>query len=462
MKTRGFFAVLLVFLTALHFCHARVLWTEEDLPIAAARQILLGKALYSQIWFDKPPLVPLLYLLWGARIGLTLRLFGALYLWVCCLIAYLFGRDTFGPAAGFWAASLLAFSLSFDTPSAVLPLAADLLLVLPHLAAVYLAYRKRAFWSGVCVGIGFLTNVKAALVLITCALFAWPAILPLALGFALPVLIGIAALTSTGAWSAYIDQVWKWPAIYAGSSHVANPFVNGLVRTANWSGFHLTLIAAAGFAYYRSPRWRWAAWVGLSVVGVTMGARFFPRYFFLLLPPVVLLAAQGFVALRSRWRWGLALLLLIPLIRFGPRYVTLALDRDPGWTDLAMDRDSHEAAKQIRASAAAGDTLYVWGYRPDIFVYTGMPAASRYLDSQAMTGVPADRHLTQSTPVRIGTTSEARRELALSRPDFIADGLSLYNPQLAMQSYPELRAWLANYQEFARTRNTILYRRVTR
>ena len=192
-----------------------------------------------------------------------------------------------------------------------------------------------------------------------------------------------------------------------------------------------------------------------------MGARFFPRYFFLLLPPLVLLAGQGFARMRPRWRLALALLLVIPLVRFGPRYAILALNHDPGWPDLAMDRDSHEAANRIRAIARDNDTLYVWGYRPDIFVYTGMRAASRYLDSQAMTGVPADRHLTQSTPVRVETTTEARRELADSHPDFIADGLSLYNPQLAMQRYPELREWLSHYQEFARTRNTILYRRVT-
>jgi hypothetical protein len=462
VKTRGFFAALLILLAALHLCHAPVLWTEEDLPLAAARQILFGKTLYSRIWFDKPPLVPLVYLLWGARIGVVLRLFGALYIWACCVVAYLFGRDAFGRAAGFWAAGLLAFFLSFDTPSAVLPLAADLLLVLPHLAAVYLAYRKRALWSGICAGIGFLTNVKAALVLAACALFLWPSILPLAVGFSLPVIVAIAALIGTGAWSSYVDQVWTWPAIYAGSSHVADPLRNGLIRTLNWSGFHAALLGAAACAFWRNPRWRWAAWAGLAFVGAAMGARFFPRYFFLLLPPLVLLAAQGFAGMRMRWRLALALLLLIPLVRFGPRYIILALNHDSAWPDLAMDRDSYSAAQQIRAMAGPNDTLYVWGYRPDIFVYTGMRAASRYLDSQAMTGVPADRHLTQSTPVRVGTTAEARRELAGSQPDFIADGLSLYNPQLAMQSYPELREWLTHYQEFARTRNTILYRRVGR
>ena len=34
---------------------------------AAAIQILNGKALYRDVWFDKPPLSALVYLLWDAR-----------------------------------------------------------------------------------------------------------------------------------------------------------------------------------------------------------------------------------------------------------------------------------------------------------------------------------------------------------------------------------------------------------
>ncbi len=464
MRTRLFFAVLFLALLAAHLCHVRVLWTEEGLPLAAARQMLYGKALYRNIWFDKPPLVPLASLLWGARIGFVLRVAGAVYVFTCCFVAWLFAKQ-WGRREGFWAAGLLGFVLTFDTPSAVLPLAADLLLVLPHLAAVYLAFRGRAFWSGVVAGVAFLTNVKAALVLAACALFAWPAVVPLTVGFVLPCALGFIFLLAAGAWPAYLDQVWIWPSLYAGSSHVSDPITNGLLRTLNWTGFHLGLVIAAGLALFPKKiprRWKWLAWIALSCAGVALGARFFPRYYFQLLPVVVLLAARGFVLQTPRIRWALLSLFLIPAIRFGPRYPMLALNLQPDWSDTAMDTDSHEAARRITAAAGPDSTLYVWGYRPDIFVYTGMRAASRYLDSQAMTGVPADRHLSQTRPVAVAGTAEARRELARSQPDFIADGLSLYNPALSMAEYPELRPWLANYREFGRTRTTILYRRALR
>ena len=70
-----------------------------------------------------------------------------------------------------------------------------------------------------------------------------------------------------------------------------------------------------------------------------------------------------------------------------------------------------------------------------------------YLDSQPLTGVPADRHLTQSNPIDWSSAAARRAELAKSRPTFVLDGLSLFNPQLAIDRYPELREWFAQYRE---------------
>jgi hypothetical protein len=152
------------------------------------------------------------------------------------------------------------------------------------------------------------------------------------------------------------------------------------------------------------------------------------------------------------------LLLLVPVIRFGPRYARLAAG-DINWTDTLMDRDSRQAASLIGKMAAPGDTLFVWGYRPELYLYTGIPAATRYLDCQPLTGVPADRHLTEATALESGAASRRRRELARTYPTFVADGLSVYNPSLQITGYPELRMWFARYREIARTAYTIIYRR---
>jgi hypothetical protein len=202
---------------------------------------------------------------------------------------------------------------------------------------------------------------------------------------------------------------------------------------------------------------QWAAWCVLCLAGVFAGLRFFPRYYFLLLAPVVLMAARGFTLL-GRKREFVALLLLIPVSRFGPRYIRLAAG-EIEWTDTLMDRDSRQAAVITRGLSHPGDTLFVWGYRPELYLYTRLAAANRFLDCQPLTGVPADRHLTVSTPLETDAARARRAELAESHPAFVIDGLGIYNPRLAITNYPELRAWLGQYREAARTANSVIYRR---
>jgi hypothetical protein len=250
-----------------------------------------------------------------------------------------------------------------------------------------------------------------------------------------------------------------WGRLYAGSTFLADPLRNGIVRTLDWLGFHVALVVACiALLIRREASWRWIGWVVISLAGVAAGLRFFPRYYFQLLPVMVLIAARGFTLLGRKRALAAALLLLVPLARFGPSYLTALSGAE--WRDTAMDRDSRAAAALTRQLAKPGDTLFVWGYRPEIYVYAQLPAATMFLDSQPLTGVPADRHLTQSDPVEPEVARARRSELAHSHPTFLVDGLSAYNPRLAIANYPELREWFANYREVARTSQTVIYRRL--
>src|SRR5207248_7478960 len=108
---------------------------------------------------------------WIAGAGVALRIAGALYGLLCCWIAWAFARDLWGEREGLWAATLLGFFLIFDFPAAAIPLASDLLMLAPHLAAVWMAWRKRPFWSGALAGVAFLISPKAVFVLAVCALW---------------------------------------------------------------------------------------------------------------------------------------------------------------------------------------------------------------------------------------------------------------------------------------------------
>ena len=441
--------LLFLGLVATRLCHSGIVWVEEAYPTAAALQILYGKTLYRDIWFDKPPLLAYIYMLWDARIGVPLRIAGAVFVFLCCWMIWRFASEVWSPREGLAAALFTGFFLTFGIPSAVMALAPDLLMVLPHIAAVYLAWRGHAFWSGLTAGIAMLVNSKAIFLLAACALWTWRSSALLLAGFALP---NIAALAWFG-WP-YIHEVYTWGAMYSEQTFA---FATGITRTLNWAGFHVALIAAAAVTFWKEKRWRMAIWLFLCLIPVAAGWRFFPRYYFQLLPVMALLAARGYTLL-GRWRIIVWLLLLIPLIRFGPRYVTLAEDllrhRQSDWTDLSMNQDSHAAADKIGHEG----TLLVWGYRPDIFAYSRMQAGARFLDSQPLTGVLADRHLTNSAAAAPAWAAQNRRELTSMQPTWIVDGLGPFNPNLAITHYADLTNWLTNYQEYARTEHTVIYK----
>jgi hypothetical protein len=459
-KTGLFFVLLFALLLAARLCHVGILWAEETLPLAAAQQMRAGKVLYRDIWFDKPPFAPVLDAALGGEAGWRPRVAGAIYALLCCWIAWGFARDLWGRREGLWAAGLLGFFLIFDFPSAAIPLAADLLMLAPHMAAVWMAYRRRPLWAGALAGVAFTISPKGVLVLAVCAW--WAPSWALLAGFAGVTGAVTAWMWSAGALAGYWDEVWRWGRVYAGTTFVDAPVKNGLLRTLNWAGFHAAIAIAAAMAIGKdrpgglSHMRRWMVWLVISLAGVAAGWRFFPRYYFQILPVVVLVAACGFAQMRGRRRL-VALLLVIPLVRFAPTYFLAA--RNAGWRDTAMDRDSRAAAAMVKAVAKAGDTLFVWGYRPEIYVYTHLPAATRFLDSQPLTGVPADRHLTQSTPVETEESRARRAELAASRPTFVVDGLGEYNRRLAVTEFGDLRAWMARYREVGRSAGSVIYRR---
>jgi hypothetical protein len=457
MRSGVLLAILSVMIVAAHLCHSRVLWADDNLPLAAAMEVARGKTLYRDVWFDKPPLVAWVALAWGARAGIALRLAGAAYVIAVTWVCMRFARAKWGEREGMLAAVFAAWFLTFGLPSAVIPLASDMLLILPHVAAVWLAWRGRAFWSGAAAGVGLLTSSKAIFVLAACMLWCWRSAPLVLLGFAAPNAIALGWMWLHGSVGGYYRQAWQWGSIYASNTFVANPVWEGIKRTGDWAGFQIALVVGAAVALWCDRKWRTAGWIALCCVGVVLGLRFFPRYYFLLLVPMIMAGARGWSVMLARRGAivALAILLAIPMVRFGPRYVTLT--RGETWRDLSIDNDSRAAAAKLRALAKPGDTLFVWGFRPDIFIDSGLPAGTRFLESQSISGLLADRHLFSNVAVAVDFIEPNRRELIASRPTWVVDGLGVYNPAAAIANQPYLVEWLRQYKEVARTDFSILY-----
>jgi hypothetical protein len=330
-----------------------------------------------------------------------------------------FARDLWGRREAFLAAGLMAFFLNFDLPAAVIPIAPDMFLLLPHIVAVHCAWKGKAVAGRTVVRRGVSVpgqrrlragGVRAA---------------------------GVARASRVGGGIRHPERGGARGTGRGGCAAVLLPAGLGVerglraqfVRTpsagstdcaarADWLGFHAALaIGAAAFWWENRKRENYwlAGWLVLSFAGVALGARFFPRYFLQILPPMVLLASHA-LARRKAVAWIAAVALLVPAVRFGPRYVTLAHDllagRPPEWADIALDRDSRAAADLVNQRKHPGDTLFVWGYRPGIFIYTRMPAGSKFWDSQALTGVPADRHLRDTEAVLPDQAAHNRSEFA--------------------------------------------------
>ena len=304
-----------------------------------------------------------------------LRLAGALYALLACALAWRFAGDMWGPAEAAWAAALLAFFLTFDTASAVTPLAADLLMLAPHLVAVYLAWRGRVFWSWrsppelhsainskglVCargvraVGLSVATRAGGGLRDSKSGRLGW--------------------LWSQGALRDYYDEVWKWGRVYAARTFVEHPVRNAIVRTAGWFGFHATLLIPAIW-YFEAEQDRGPMEVG----GVADDIVHRGRLGMALFSALFLSDFAGLGSVRCAWdsalmprraRIGLIDVALLFLWRASVRDIScwpadLMTGRPHDWVDVLMDRDSREAAAKCDSLKPA-TSLFVWGFRPEI------------------------------------------------------------------------------------------------
>jgi len=458
-------------------CHGNILWADEDYHLAAAIQMLHGKMLYRDVWYDKPPLSAIVALLFGAWPGWPLRLVGSALAAASCAVAFRFAASLWSRREGYWAAGLLAFSVVFYLPPATIPLEPDTLMILPHLAAVYLAWKQKPLAAGLAAGLAFAMNIKGLAVLLVCLVFAPAGWLLIFAGFLIPNVVLLGWLGLQHAFSAYLESVWRWGLLYAGAPPGDTPVENALIRLVNWLGFHAALGMAAVWYFVRAkddrPRARLLAWAIVSLAAAGVGWRFSPHYLNQLLPPLGIAGARGVCMLaeesRALRRIGaivLAIAALVVIIRFGPRYFLLAADdlagRPHTWRDVALDQESRQTAALIRMLAKEGDTIFVWGYRPNLVVYTRLPVASRMWESQPLTGVPADRHLRDASSVDHDWALQNRAELIGSSPSIIVDGLSAYNPRLDIRNYPDLAAWLQRYCPAGRVGLTSVYRLCTR
>jgi hypothetical protein len=585
------FAIIAVVSFVLRIVYAGHLYEDDGLWFTVGEEVLRGKALYSEIYFDKPPVLAFVYalLFWifGAHL-LTIRLFTMAYSVAISGVLYLFGSRLYNKRVGLLAAVMFAvFSTTYPH---LQMLSTDFLMVMPYSAGACLlvrsvldardANRNRsskgwlALAGGALVGVAFQVNPKAICDLIFFAAFlfvsrrwevadskrsakaitAQPTARAIeavskesggmlagsrlfalaAAGLVASSLPFLAYIAATRSLSAYWTYVWDWGARYGRYYSAGKIIVAAVNSGANYLALNNTLLIGLGFVLVTVARQMRAGgagadqaagsgfravptfradvllliWFAVSFAGVMLGGRFYAHYFLQTLPSLCLIGARGvtgiFSSLKPRsegFRRAIIALLVIgftfTLVRFHGRGVLLAIDWARGstsrfnatWYHNVRDHEERMAAAAVReipdevdaadrlgleAIRADGprmrtpdgpsDYLFVWGYRPEIYFWSGLLPASRFLSTQPLTGVPADIHYfgdDYRSVLDEASTALARgqliRDLQETKPKYIVDELGMFNSYLSINSYPELKEFMTDYKATGAVARFMIY-----
>ncbi len=132
-------------------------------------------------------------------------------------------------------------------------------------------------------------------------------------------------------------------------------------------------------------------WLGAAAVGLLGGQFFFPHYYVQLLPPLVLLATLGVLALSPvRARWAVGVVVVPSLLT-----VLVVALLTPDLRDrFAMPNDRLLANRQIapwlRAHAAPGDSVYAFVSSADLYYLSGRGTDFRYLWRANIEAIPGE------------------------------------------------------------------------
>jgi 4-amino-4-deoxy-L-arabinose transferase-like glycosyltransferase len=584
------FLVVAAIAFILRIFYAGHLYEDDGFWFTAGEEIARGKSLYREIYFDKPPGLPLVYgllfSLFGAHI-LVIRLFTIVYTIAISAVLYLFGSRLYGERIGLLAAAMFAvFSTTYGHFQS---LSTDLLMALPYTAGAYLLVRSRweprsvnrkrshsgllALAGGAVVGLAFQINPKALFDIAFFAVFLiasrkWngadskgseanssePAsrmidaisksfdnrlaadrLIAIAVaGFLISSIPFLAYIASTHSMSLYWSYVWDWGSRY-GRYYSAGKVVDAaLISGSNYLVLNDTLLIglvfvsaavvrrkrnqgsgadqATGAAFRRLSAFHadvlLLIWFAASFAGVMVGGRFYAHYFLQTLPSLCLIGARGVRGIvstlstrgKTLQRTGIAVIAIgfaFTLVRFHSRGVLLAVDWARGitsesnanWYYSVRDREermvaavvrdlpdepdtaSHLGLEAIRAGGprtrtpdGPSDYLFVWGYRPEVYYWSGLLPASRYLSTQPLTGVPADIHYFTKEYRSLldeADCSQARiqlvRDLEETQPKYIVDEIGFFNGDLAILKYVELQEFMSSYKAIGSSGRFVLY-----
>jgi 4-amino-4-deoxy-L-arabinose transferase-like glycosyltransferase len=463
------------------------------------RGLLQGRVPYIDLWNPKPPAVFWVYAGAISLFGQTAAAIRAIDLVLVPLLLIpiaLIGRRLSGQAwVGLLAAGLLAafyFSETFWTLSqndgiALAPMLWALVFALNAAAAPRRSW-PWALASGILCGYSFWYKYPFALfagacVIAYCAFVPrprWRDAFSFALGALIVVLGGAGILAARGALSALIESAQVTSAYTALGLNLPDLLeALGLALGYRWAHWGLLFaLAAIGLVLViRQQRvsLTLGAWLALSTAIMLSQAKAYDYHWLPMLPPLALLGALGLHGLVTRLPGrahspamiaALAgLLLLITVNTWGRAlpYLTGAQTQSAYYRGFQAGEfvadESQAAADFLAAHVLPGDSLYIWGFRPEIYFLSRLNPPTRFIFQ---------------FPLVADWYPQAWREenvdiLWAALPPYVLVAQVDYMPWVTgseedsntlLQSYEELNDWLIyNYEQDTQIGNLFVWRR---
>lgn len=478
------------------------MWRDHATYALIGRSILEGGRPYIDVWDIKPPAIYYLFALairlFGPGEG-AVRMLDLLAVPGISLGLYALAQDISGRRAAQLA--MLIFPVFYFTETFATLTQNDSLVLLPMTLAALCVLRAgqqpqdtRAAlrWSGLA---GLLCAVvllfKHHFVFFVLALAAAHLLrrraLPLREGlafagggllFGLPVLAWLAA-------SGILQEmliVAQGTAAYTGSGAEAGAYIEalagyGVFRWLHW-GPLLVLAALWPFVTRREGRGLLLLWLAGVAAFLLVQAKFFDTHWLPLLPPLALLAAAALDAVLQRLArprltpllYGLAGALLLALLLravWGPALAYISGQETQAEYYARFQGNDYKPAQSLeiirylQENAAAGDTLFIWGFRPEIYYVGGYRPPTRFISHFPLVG---DRYPQE-------WQQETVDLLWAALPPFVLVLQSDYMPWVTgsdddshtlLQDYTELNNWLIfNYRFETEMGDFLIWRRAS-
>ena len=395
-------------------------FVDEAWFASTSKVLVEGGNLYQDVWCNNQPLPlffgELLFQVFGLHMD-AIHLGSLFLVFLVSALLFCIGSSFFSPAVGGGAALTYALlSTTYYTPR-IIGTTTEALMVVFTCATIYCFLQGRVnarvygfFGAGLLSFLAVISKPAAVTQLVLFFILLLPRrSQPKGLHLKSLALLGAGYLCGLSLLVLYLADagsldLWWYQSLISRVEYVSQitlpdflsklirqPFSFGLITSWIWL---LSWGGRQGKEKNRTAYWVILSWLVSAFVGVSMGRRFYANYFIQMFPAMSLLAAVGVTHLWQMPRKRLnkiflytsGVLFLLPFLWFQARVMVhwyffvdpQAHSQIQLWGMCVENREVVEASNYIRSRTQSGDSIFVWGPKPELYFLSGRDMATRY------------------------------------------------------------------------------------